>query len=428
MTAEKGPVDGRSAKSGLPLAGVRVVSIEQFAAGPWATLQLADLGAEVVKLEDPDSGGDLARYVPPYQEGGSSLYFETFNRGKRSVALELRNEAGRGVFEDLVRAADVVFANVRGDVVKKLRISYEDLAPINPRVVCCSLSGYGRTGPRAAEGAYDHTIQAIAGWQQITGEPEGPPIRSAVSVVDFSGGYAAAIGILAAVLDARRSGLGTDVDIALQEVAVAQLSYLATWSASRGYEPRRQVRSSHPTIVPFQTFAAADGWLVIACPKDELWRRLCAALDRNDLAEDPRYMEIGGRSRNRETLVAELERTLSAGDVSHWLERLRAAGVPSAPVNDVAAALSDPQVQSREAMVGYDHPMLGPVKQPASPIRLGRGGAPAVRAPLLGEHTRTVLEFVCGYDDAHLDRLREVGAFGASDDRRAEAFTAGRGT
>jgi crotonobetainyl-CoA:carnitine CoA-transferase CaiB-like acyl-CoA transferase len=375
-------------------------------------MQLADLGAEVIKLEDAAVGGDLGRHVPPYASDGSSLYFESFNRGKRSVCLELRSDAGKTVFHDLVRRADVVFANVRGDVVERLGIGYRHLAPLNPAIVCCSLSGFGRTGPRADEGAYDHTIQAISGWQAITGEPDGPPTRSGVSVVDLSGGYAAAITILAAVLDARSTGLGADIDIALQEVAVAQLAYLATWSASRGYAPTRHTRSRHPSIAPFQTFAAADGWLVIACPKDGLWRRLCQAINRTDLCDDPRYSTLAARLENREDLVTELEAVLAHAPVDHWLRRLRIAGVPSAPVNEVGEALADAQLDARRTMISYDHPIFGTIHQPASPLRVSSGRAPARRAPFLGEHNDSALTSLCGYEPETITALAEAGAFG----------------
>ena len=176
-----------------PLADVRILAIEQFGAGPWGTLQLADLGAEVIKIEDPASGGDVGRYVPPFQEGEDSLFFETFNRNKRSVSLDLRHPEARSVFEDLVRGSDVVYSNLRGDQPAKLRLTYDDLKDVNPRIVCCSLSGFGMTGPRAAEGGYDYMMQGLAGWMSLTGDPDGPPTKSGLSLVDLSGGYASAI-------------------------------------------------------------------------------------------------------------------------------------------------------------------------------------------------------------------------------------------
>jgi crotonobetainyl-CoA:carnitine CoA-transferase CaiB-like acyl-CoA transferase len=213
------------------LSDVRIVSVEQYGAGPWGTMQLADLGAEVIKIEDPSVGGDVSRYVPPFQEGEDALFFEAFNRGKKSVSLDLRAPDARAVLEDLVRASDAVFSNLRGDQPDRLRLRYDDLREVNPRVVCCSLSGFGTTGPRAREGAYDYTLQGLAGWQAITGEPDGPPVKSGLSLVDFCGGYAAAVALLAGVSSARRTGEGCDLDLSLFEVALAQLNYLGTWVA-----------------------------------------------------------------------------------------------------------------------------------------------------------------------------------------------------
>ena len=207
----------------LPLADVRVLAVEQFGAGPWATLQLADLGADVIKLEDPTVGGDVGRYVPPFQDGEDSLFFETFNRNKRSISLDLRHDRGREVLLDLVGAADVVFSNLRGDQPRRLGLMYDQLRAANPRVVCCSLSGFGMTGPRAAEGGYDYVMQGLAGWMSLTGEPDGPPTKSGLSLVDLSGGYVAAIAILAGLWRARRDGVGCDCDISLFETALAEL-------------------------------------------------------------------------------------------------------------------------------------------------------------------------------------------------------------
>src|SRR5687768_1600610 len=226
-----------------PLADVRVLSVEQYGAGPWATLQLADLGADVVKVEDPSVGGDVGRYVPPYQQGEDSLFFETFNRNKRSVSLDLRAAAGRSVFEDLVRAVDVVFSNLRGDQPSRLGLTYASLKALNPRIVCCSLSGFGMTGPRAAEGGYDYVMQGMAGWMSLTGEPGGPPTKSGLSLVDLSGGYVAALAVMAGLWRARRDGVGCDCDVSLFETALAELVYVGTWAASRDFAARRMTQS-----------------------------------------------------------------------------------------------------------------------------------------------------------------------------------------
>jgi crotonobetainyl-CoA:carnitine CoA-transferase CaiB-like acyl-CoA transferase len=398
----------------LPLAGVTVLSIEQFGAGPWATLQLADLGADVIKVEDPAAGGDVGRYVPPFQEGEDSLFFETFNRGKRSVSLDLRNPHGRAVFEDLVAAVDVVFSNLRGDRPASLRLRYDDLRSRNPRIVCCSLSGFGMTGPRVAEGGYDYVVQGLAGWMSLTGEPGGPPTKSGLSLVDLSGGYVAALSMLAGLWRARREGVGCDCDISLFDTALAELGYIGTWAATAGYEPRRQTNSAHPSLVPFQNFATADGWIVVACPKQKFWRLLCAELGRPELADDERYADFGPRDANRDALLAELDAAFRAAGTAEWLRRLGAAGVPCAPVNDVAGALEDPQAVAREAVVETQHDVFGTVRTIASPLRVGDERREPSRAPRRGEDTERLLEELCGYTRERLDELASAGAFGSS--------------
>src|ERR687886_64178 len=323
---------------------------------PWATLQLADLGADVIKLEDPAAGGDVGRYVPPFQEGEDSLFFETFNRNKRSISLDLRHDRGREVLLDLVAAVDVVFSNLRGDQPRRLGLMHDQLADANPRIVCCSLSGFGMTGPRAKEGGYDYIMQGLAGWMSLTGEPDGPPTKSGLSLVDLSGGYVAAIAILAGLWRARRDGVGCDCDISLFETALAELMYVGTWAASKGYEPPRRPNSAHPSIVPFQNFRTADGWVVVACAKQSLWVKLCDALGRPELAEDERFADFAGRDEHRDELLAILDAAFAERSTDDWLEALRGAGVPSGRVNDVAAALDDEQAAARDAVVTVEHP------------------------------------------------------------------------
>ncbi len=242
----------------LPLSGLRILALEQYGAAPFGSSHLADLGAEVIKIEDPSAGGDVGRKVPPYAEGDDSLFFETFNRGKKSIALDLATPAGRDCFERLVTVSDVVFYNLRGDVPEKLGLTYSHLAHLNKGIVCCSLSGFGMTGPRRAEPGYDYTLQALAGWMDVTGEPDGPPTKSGLSVVDFSAGYVAAISILAGVFAARRDGAGMDCDVSLYDTAIAMLTYPGVWHLNAGYEPQRARHSAHPSIIPFQVFETAD--------------------------------------------------------------------------------------------------------------------------------------------------------------------------
>jgi crotonobetainyl-CoA:carnitine CoA-transferase CaiB-like acyl-CoA transferase len=393
-----------------PLADLRVIAVEQFGAGPFGTLQLADLGADVIKIEDPDAGGDVSRYIPPFQEGEDSIFFEAFNRGKRSVSLDLRRPEGRKVFEDLVREADAVFSNLRGDGVDKLGLTYDRLKHVNPRIVCCSLSGFGNTGPRRTEGAYDYVIQGLAGWMSLTGGPDEPPMKSGLSLVDLAGGYVAAIALMSSVWRARREGVGGDCDLSLFETALSLLTYQGTWAASRGYETERLANSAHPSIVPFQVFPSADGYLVIACAKEKFWARLVALLGRDDLATDERVATFAGRREHRTFVQEELTREFLKRPTSEWVDQLRDAGIPAQPVNIVVDALDDPQVHARDGIVEIEHETLGTVRHIASPLRVTGGPVPVTRGPFLGEHTETLLRELCGYDDAEIQRLIDAQA------------------
>jgi crotonobetainyl-CoA:carnitine CoA-transferase CaiB-like acyl-CoA transferase len=373
-------------------------------------MQLADLGADVIKIEDPTVGGDVGRYVPPFQSGEHSLFFESFNRNKRSITLDLRLPEARPVFDRLVEQVDVVFSNLRGDLPDKLRIRYAHLRHINPQIVCVSLSGFGTSGPRSNQPAYDHTIQALAGWQSLTGEPDGPPVRSALPLVDFSAGYVAALAMVANVFAAREEGVGRDADLSLFETALAQLSYIGTWAASRSYEPVRRASSSHQSIVPFQTFLASDGWVVIACPKDALWRRLCAAIERPEMADDDRFRTFADRDQNRDVLLRLLSSIFATQTVREWRELLESAGVPVAGVNNVHEALVDEQTVARSMLVETDHPVLGRVRQVRSPFHTC-GAVDVGRAPFLGEHTDSLLDEL-GLGSEEVARLRESGVLG----------------
>jgi crotonobetainyl-CoA:carnitine CoA-transferase CaiB-like acyl-CoA transferase len=396
----------------LPFADLRVVAVEQYGAGPWGTLQLADLGAEVIKIEDPASRGDVGRYVPPFQGGEDSLFFETFNRGKKSVSLDLRHPDGRDVLEDLVRSSDALYSNLRGDQPRKLGLTYEALKHANPRIVCCSLSGFGMTGPRFAEGGYDYMMQGLAGWMSLTGEPDSPPTKTGLSLVDLSAGYVSAIALVAGVWQARRDGVGCDCDISLFETALAELMYVGTWVATAGYEPRRMPSSAHPSIVPFQNFQTADGWIVVSAPKPKFWEAVCAAIGKPELATDPRFADFASRDANRDELLPILEEAFRSRTSEEWLDVLGAAGVPSSAVNDVAGALVDPQAEARGDVVEHEHPRLGTVRTIASPLRVGPERKPPQRGPFRGEHTADVLIRICGYTPERVRELHEAGAFG----------------
>lgn len=398
-----------------PLEDIRVIAIEQYGAGPYGSLQLADLGAEVIKIEDPNTGGDVSRYVPPFQEGEDSLFFEAFNRNKRSIALDISTPEGRSVFEDLVAESDAVYSNLRGDVPGKLEIRYEDLAHINPAIVCVSLSGFGMTGPRSSEPGYDYIMQALVGWMSLTGEADGPPTKSGLSLVDFSAGYVAAITLLAGIHAARRDGVGMDCDLSLYDVAVALLNYPATWNLTAGWEPARLSRSAHPSLVPFQLFRGGDEeWFMLACAKEKFFRRVCDVIGRPDLPDDERFSDFTARNEHREDIIAILDEAFAARSASDWVEVLADAGVPAAPVQDLGEALTDEHTVARNLIVKTDHPRFGTVRSVATPVRVGESGEDDHRrGPRLDEDGVDLLTHLLGYSSERIEELRAQGAFGS---------------
>ena len=413
-----------------PLEDVRIVAVEQYGAGPFGSVHLADLGAEVIKIEDPRAGGDVGRYVPPYAEGEDSLFFETFNRGKRSLSLDLTTPAGREVFEDLVRTSDAVYSNLRGDVPEKMRITYKDLQDLNPAIVCCSLTGFGMTGPRRQEPGYDYVLQGLAGWMGLTGEPDGPPTKSGLSLVDYSGGFVAAISLLAGLHAARRDGRGMDCDVSLYDTAIGLLTYPAVWHLNAGFEPVRTRHSAHPSLVPFQVFQARDGWLVVGCAKEKFWTRLVQVLGRPEWGEDPRFASFAERQRHSDVLLPLLEAEFAQRTVAEWLEPLYAASIPCGPINDVEHALTEEHTRARGLIVETDHPRYGRLQQLASPVRVGDEPPQYRRAPSRNEDFDHVVREILGYDDARVAELRSAGAFGSvAEDRgvsREEAEAAVR--
>jgi crotonobetainyl-CoA:carnitine CoA-transferase CaiB-like acyl-CoA transferase len=394
-----------------PLDGVRILAVSQFGAGPFGTQVLADLGADVIKIEDPGVGGDSARYVPPFQGDADSPYFQAFNRGKRSVALNLRHPDGQAVLHDLVRVSDAVFNNARGDLPDKLGLTYEALREVNPRIVCCSLTGYGRTGPRAAEPAFDYLVQGYAGYMAVTGEPDGPPGKCGVSVIDFAGGYAAMVGLMVGLFDAQRTGVGRDVDISLLDTAVSMLSYFAVWTLNRDWVAERTASSAHQTLVPAQNFPTRDGWIVVFCNKDKFWLDLVEILGTPELGRDPRFGTFAGRLANKAALLPLLEARFVTRPTAEWLERLRGR-VPCAPVNDVRQALADPQVLAGDMIVEVEHPDFGTLREVRSPVRTEGEIRRPTRAPRLGEHTDQILREILGYGEPTIGRLRQAGAIG----------------
>lgn len=392
----------------LPLEGVSILTISQFGAGPYATMILAELGAEVIKIEDPSVGGDVSRSVPPYTIENDSLYFQAFNRNKKSITLNLKSPEGKAIFHRLVKGSDAVFNNLRGDQVHKLGLDYDSLKEFNPRIVCCSLVGYGTGGKRASEPGYDYLMQAAAGYMSITGDPSGPPAACGVSVIDHAAGFAAGLGLVAALHHASRTGKGRDVEVSLLDTAVSMLTYLAIWNLNKGFAPERRTGSAHQTLVPVQTFKTSDGYLVIFCAKERFWQNLCEALKIPEMAIDEKFRNFAQRHKNRELTITMLQKIFARKSTNQWL-RLLLGKVPCAPVNNLQDALSDPWLAERKMIVETEHPVFKKVKQVASPIRVSKIGFAHRRAPRLGEHAEEILNSRLGMTNSEIGTLKERG-------------------
>lgn len=371
----------------LPLTGIKILSIEQYGAGPYGTMLLADLGAEVIKIEAPSLGGDVSRAVGPYLLGeGDSQFFQTFSRGKKSLGLEIKTPEGRAQFEALVREADAVANNLRGDQPAKMKITFDTLKSINPKIVCAHLSAYGRDNDRAAWPGYDYLMQAEAGLMSMTGEPDGPPARCGLSVVDFHTGSHMAIGLLAGIMGAMRTGIGCDIDVALFDTALHQMSYPATWYLNEGVEVGRLPRGAHPSIAPSQLFKTADGWLMLMCQTPKFWEIFCTRINREDLMADTRFSGVAARRENLGTLTNVLDAHLMTQGTSDWIALL-GGHVPVAPINDIGQALESDHVAAIGMTDRVDHPLAkgGKLGMLASPIKVNGRRAIGKRAPRLGE-------------------------------------------
>jgi len=395
--------------SALPLAGVRILALTQLGAGPYAMTLLGDLGADIIKIEDPTTGGDEARTVPPFAIAGDSLYFQSLNRNAKSITVNLRQPRGREVFHRLVRVADAVYANTRGDLPAKLGFDYASLAAVNPRIVCCTLSGFGTTGPRAAEPGYDFLMQAMAGFMSVTGDPGAAPTRCGVSVVDFSGGLNSAVGLLIGLLRARATGIGCDVDVSLLDTALSMLNYMAALTLNTDHRGERQLDGAHQILVPSQTFRTKDGHLVIMCMKEKFWQRLAHRIGLGRLLEDPRFRSFQDRLTHRDVLIPLLQRMLESKTTAEWLACLR-GHVPCAPVYSVEEALQDEQVLAREMVIEVAHAQLGRLREVGCPIKIDALQPRYTAASPLGGDTDTLLHTLLQLSDDEIGSLRRDGA------------------
>ena len=395
-------------KAPLPLAGLRVLAVEQYGAGPFGTLYLADLGADVIKIENPRDGGDVGRQVGPhFFAPGDSHFYQTFNRNKRSVTLDLKHADGKAAFQALVRTADAVLDNLRGDLPGKLGLTYEDLKDANPRIVCAHLSAYGREGSRKAWPGYDYLMQAEAGHMSLTGEPGQPPARYGLSIVDLMTGLAAAFGLLAGVTSARATGRGMDVDTSLFDVALHNLNYPGTWFLNGGALTGRTPRSAHPSLTPSQLYRTRDGWIFIMCNKEKFWGMLAQTLGNPEWITDPDFATFAARLANRERVTQMLDAALMARTTDEWMKRF-AGAVPAAPVYDVAQALQSEFVAERGGVADFAYPDGRAVRMIAAPIRVPGAELPTRAAPAMGADTDAELRGA-GYSEERIAALRAAG-------------------
>jgi crotonobetainyl-CoA:carnitine CoA-transferase CaiB-like acyl-CoA transferase len=392
----------------LPLAGIRILTLENFGAGPYGSMFLADLGAEVIKIESPGSG-DATRAMGPYFLGEyDSHFFQTFNLNKKSVALDLKHPSGTAAFHRLVRTADAVANNLRGDQPGKLGLDYAALGPVNPRIVCAHLSAYGRDNERRGWPGYDYLMQAEAGFLHLTGDPGSPPARMGLSIVDFMTGITMTVGLLAALIGVGKTGTGRDLDVSLFDVALHQLTYPGNWYLNEGHRTERLPRSSHPSTVPVQLFRTADGWIFVMCMTEKFWRALTDVLGRTDLAGHADFATVEARRRNRDRLTAELDVEFERHPTAHWLGRLQGL-LPAAPVHDMAQALDNPFTLATGMINVIAHPLREQFRALANPIKLDGRRLPSRCAPALGEHTDAILGDV-GYSPTEIAALRACGA------------------
>lgn len=402
-----------------PLSDIRVLDLSRVLAGPWAGQNLADLGAEVIKVERPKVGDDSRAFGPPWvkdREGRDtkdSAYFTSANRGKKSVTVNLAAPAGQALVRELAQKSDVLIENYKFGDLARYGLGYADLAKVNPRLIYCSVTGFGQTGPQREHPGYDFMIQGMGGMMSVTGEPDGAPgggpQRAGVPVADIITGMYATIAVCAALASRAQTGKGQHLDLALLDSQIALLAYQNTNYFATGVPPGR-IGNLHPNIVPYQPFRTADGDVILACGNDNLYRKFCDAAGCGELAADPRFATNGKRVENRTELTRLLQAVFATRTTKEWVALLEAAGVPNGPINNVAQVFEEPQVKARGIRLKLAHPVAGTLDSVASPMRFSGTPLSFERAPpLLGQHTDEVLQGLLGKSDAELAKLRAEG-------------------
>jgi formyl-CoA transferase len=387
-----------------PLEGLRVVDLTRVLSGPYCTMQLGDMGAEVIKVEQPGKGDDTRAFAPPYQ-GDQAAYFLSINRNKKSVTLDMKSAAGKKVLWRLVDKSDILVENFRPGAMDRLGFGYEAVKARRPAMVYASISGFGQTGPQKDRPGYDVIVQGEAGIMDITGPQDGPPYKVGAAIADLVSGLYATQGILAALYAAKATGQGQHVDISMYEAVASLLTFNAGIYFATGEPPRRR-GNAHPTIVPYETFEAADGWINLGVANDDLWQRFCKAAERPDLAEDPRYLKAADRVRSRDELVPLVRALVKARTRDDWMARLDKAGVPAGAIRTVGEVCDSDLLKARGMIAAMPHPSAGTVMAVKNAVHLSATPLDSYAAPpQLGAHTREVLTGLLGYSKAEVEAL-----------------------
>ena len=394
------------------LSGIRMLELTHMVSGPYAGMLLADLGAETIKVEPPGRG-EMTRGLmaddPKFNVGGMGPYFLSLNRNKMSVTINLKSEQGLALFYDLVRVSDIVLNNFRVGVVERLKIDHQRLSGINPRIITCSISGFGETGPDANLPSYDMVAQAMSGTMSITGQPEGPPTRAGIPISDMYGSLMGVTGVLAALVARDQTGRGQHVDVSMLDAQISTLNYAATTYFLSKENPRR-VGNAHITHVPYEVYPCQDGYIVLTVVTDEFWRKLIAILEFPELDTEENRVRAG-RLKNRAQIDREIGRIFQSQSKNYWLEKMRAAGIPSGPVNDFAEAFAEPQVIARDMLIEVDYPGGEQVRMPGNPVKLSVTNSDTFSpSPALGEHNQKIFGELLGKSGAEIAEMERTGA------------------